>query len=99
MNAVNLNVEKSDTAPSEKPRYCAECGWPGTGHMPAGVRVINGNGKQVVVGQLSYFRVTTELCSVCQDMKSAAASRLWFVEAHAEYLGQIEVKRQLLAGQ
>ena len=66
--------------------------------MPAGLRVINESGKQVVVGQLCYFRVTTELCSVCEDMKSAAARRPWFVEAHAEYLGQIEVKKQLLAG-
>jgi len=98
MSAVNLHVENTD-ATLAKPRCCAECGWPGIAYMPAGVRVINTNGKQVVVGQLSYFRVTTALCSVCQDMKSAAASRAWFVDAHAEYLDQIEVKKQLLAGQ
>jgi len=66
--------------------------------MPAGVRVINRNGKHVLVGQLSYFHLRTALCSVCQAMKSAVASRPWFVEAHAEYRQQIKIKRQLLAG-
>jgi len=66
--------------------------------MPAGVQVINRNGNQVLVGQLSYFRLRTTLCSVCQAMKSAVASRPWFVEAHVEYRHQIRIKRQLLAG-
>jgi len=66
--------------------------------VPAGVRVINGNGKQVLVGQLSYFHLRTTLCSVCQVMKSAVASRPWFVEAHAEYRRQVKIKKRLLAG-
>ena len=78
--------------------HCPECGWPGIGNMPAGVRMIKRNGKQVVIGQLSYFRLRTVLCSVCQAMKSAVEARQWFVEAHTEYLHQIKVKKRLLAG-
>ena len=52
--------------------------------MPAGVRVIQSNGKDVLIGQLSYFRINSVLCSICQEMESAVASRQWFVEAHDE---------------
>ena len=52
--------------------------------MPAGVGVINREGKTVLVGNLSYFRISTVLCSLCQEMESAVASRQWFVEAHDE---------------
>ena len=62
--------------------------------MPAGVRVIKQEGKTVLVGRLSYFRISTVLCSLCQEMESAVASRPWFVKAHAEYLDQIKVKQQ-----
>jgi hypothetical protein len=64
--------------------------------MPAGVRVIRQEGKTVLVGNLSYFRISTVLCSLCQEMESAVASRPWFVKAHAEYLHEIKGKRQLL---
>jgi hypothetical protein len=80
----------------EKSLRCSQCGWPGTGKMPAGVRVIKRNGKTVLIGQLSYFRVSSVLCSLCQEMECAVASRPWFVEAQAEYLDQIEVKKQML---
>ena len=71
----------------EKPLCCSQCGWPGTGKMPAGVRVIQSNGKDVLIGQLSYFRINSVLCSICQEMESAVASRQWFVEAHAADVG------------
>jgi hypothetical protein len=58
--------------------------------------VIRQQGKTVLVGTLSYFRISTDLCSLCQEMKSAVASRPWFVKAHAEYLDQMKVKKQLL---
>jgi hypothetical protein len=64
--------------------------------MPAGVRVIKQEGKTVLVGRLSYFRISTVLCSLCQEMESAVASRPWFVKAHTEYLDQIKVKQQML---
>jgi hypothetical protein len=64
--------------------------------MPAGVRAINQKGKSVLVGNLSYFCIRTVLCSLCQEMESAVASRPWFVTAHAEYLDQIKVKKQML---
>jgi len=64
--------------------------------MPAGVGVIRQKGKTVPVGTLSYFRIRTNLCSLCQEMESAVASRPWFVKAHAEYMDQIKVKKQLL---
>jgi hypothetical protein len=51
--------------------------------MPAGVRVIHRNGKDVLIGQLSYFRINSVLCSICQEMESAVANRQWFVEAHS----------------
>ena len=98
MKTAEANVGKPD-ATFNKPVCCAQCGWPGTGNLPVGVRVINRNGTQVLVGRLSYFHISTVLCSVCQEMKSAVTSRLWFVEAHAEYLGQLELKKRLLAGQ
>lgn len=64
--------------------------------MPAGVRVIDQNGKRVLVGQLSYYETNPPLCSVCEDMKWAIEERPWFVEAHEEYLYQVRVKRHLL---
>ena len=66
--------------------------------MPTGVRVTNRNGTHVLIGRLSYFHTSTVLCSVCRDMKSAVATRPWFVEAHAEFLDQVEAKKQLLGG-
>jgi hypothetical protein len=57
--------------------------------MPAGVGVIRQKGKTVLVGSLSYFRISTAMCSVCQEMESAVASRPWFVKAQAEYLDQL----------
>ena len=88
----NANVTR------EKPLCCSQCGWPGIGKRPAGVRVIKRNGKDVLIGQLSYYRISGMLCSVCQEMESAVANRQWFVEAHLEYLDQIRVKKQLLGG-
>ena len=77
---------------------CAQCGWPGIGNMPTGVRVMNGVGKQTLIGQLSYYHMSGVLCSVCQAMESAVSIRPWFIEAHAEFLDQIEVKKKLLSG-
>jgi hypothetical protein len=64
--------------------------------MPAGVRLIMQDGKTVLVGRLSYFRIKTALCSLCQEMESAVASRPWFVKAQADYLDQIRAKKQIL---
>jgi hypothetical protein len=66
--------------------------------MPTGVRVLNRAGKHVLIGQLSYYRMSGVLCSVCQEMESAVAISPWFIEAQAEYLDQIEVKKKLLGG-
>jgi len=66
--------------------------------MPTGVRRIRENGKDVLIGQLSYYPVSGALCSVCQEMESAVNSRPWFVEAHAEYVDQVEAKKRLLGG-
>jgi len=75
---------------------CSQCGWPGTGNLPAGVRVIKQEGKTVLFGRLSYFRISTELCSLCDEMESAVATRPWFVKAHAEYVEQVKFKKQKL---
>jgi hypothetical protein len=64
--------------------------------MPAGVSVIRHEGKTVMVGRLSYFRISTVLCSLCEEMESAVATRPWFVKAHAEYMNQLKAKRQKL---
>jgi len=64
--------------------------------MPAGVAVIKQEGKTVLAGNLSYFRISTVLCSLCQEMEAAMASRPWFVKAQTEYLTQIKVKKQML---
>ena len=64
--------------------------------MPAGVCVMKENGKTVLVGNLSYFHINTELCSVCQEMESVVAGRPWFVKAHSEYVDEVKVKKQLL---
>jgi hypothetical protein len=66
--------------------------------MPAGVRLTRQNGKSTLIGQLIYFSVPGELCSVCSDMKHAVETRSWFIEAHREYLNQIKVKKQLMGG-
>ncbi len=95
MKEVQPSLEKQNVS-SEIPLFCSQCGWPGTGKMPAGVCVIRQKGKIVLVGTLSYFRISTDLCSLCQEMESALASRPWFVKAHAEYMDQIKVKKQLL---
>jgi hypothetical protein len=97
MKTAHARVEKIDMIP-EKSLRCAECGWPGIGNMPTGVRVKKRNRKNVLIGQLSYYRKSGALCSVCEEMQSVVASRPWFVEAHVEYLDQIEVKKQLLGG-
>jgi hypothetical protein len=91
MKEVQPSLEKQNVSP-EIPLFCSQCGWPGTGKMPAGMRVIRQEGKTVLVGSLSYYRISTMLCSLCQEMESAVASRPWFVKAHAEYL----VKKQML---
>jgi hypothetical protein len=95
MKEVQPSLEKQNVSP-EMPLFCSQCGWPGTGKMPAGVRVIKQKGKTVLVGNLSYFRMSTPLCSLCQEMESAVASRPWFVKANAEYLDQIKVKKEML---
>ena len=95
MKEVQPSLEKQNVSP-ETPLFCSQCGWPGTGKMPAGVCVIRQKGKTVLAGTLSYFRIGTDLCSLCQEMESAVASRSWFVKAHAEYMDQIKVKKQLL---
>jgi len=57
--------------------------------MPAGVCLIKQNGKTVLAGNLTYFRMNTELCSVCQEMEAAVANRPWFVKAQADYQDQL----------
>ena len=64
--------------------------------MPAGVSVIRQNGKTVLAGKLSYFHINVVLCSLCQEMEAAMASRPWFVKAQAEYLDEIKVKKEML---
>jgi hypothetical protein len=97
MKTAQPSLEKQDVAP-ETLVCCSECGWPGTGKIPAGVCLIEQNGKTVLVGTLSYFHISSELCSVCQEMESVLASRPWFVEAHSEYVDEIRFKKQLLGG-
>ena len=96
MKEVQPSLEERNI-PLEIPLCCSQCGWPGTGNMPAGVRVTTQEGKTVLVGRLSYFQISTVLCSLCQEMESAVASRPWFVKAHAEYLDQIRAKKQMLS--
>lgn len=78
--------------------HCPQCGWPGIGNVPAGVRLITQNNKTVLIGRLTYVRMDSVLCSVCQEMKSAVAARPWFLEAHSEYLDQVKVKKHILGG-
>ena len=78
--------------------HCPECGWPGIGEMPAGVRLVKQSGKSVLIGNLSYLRMNSVLCSVCADMRSAVSARPWFLEAHGEYLDQVKVKQHILGG-
>jgi hypothetical protein len=78
--------------------HCPECGWPGIGEMPAGVRLVKQSGKSVLIGHLSYIRMDSVLCSVCADMRCAVAARPWFLEAHDEYLDQVKVKKHILGG-
>lgn len=78
--------------------HCPQCGWPEIGKMPVGVRLIKQNDKTVLFGHLTYVRVNSVLCSVCQEMKSAVAARPWFLEAHREYLDQVKVKKHILRG-
>jgi hypothetical protein len=78
--------------------HCPQCGWPEIGKIPAGVGLIKQNNKTVLVGQLTYVRMDSVLCSVCKEMKSAVAARPWFLEAHREYLDQVKVKNHLLRG-
>jgi len=82
--------------PLEAPLSCSHCGWPGMGKMPAGVCVMKKEGKAILVGNLSYFRTSTVLCSLCQELEAAVARRPWFVKAHAEYLDQIKAKKEIL---
>jgi hypothetical protein len=78
--------------------HCPQCGWPGLGTRPAGVRLATQNGKSVLVGQLTYFFTQAVLCSVCEELMSAVAARSWFVEAHREYLDQVKAKKRILGG-
>jgi hypothetical protein len=66
--------------------------------MPAGVRLIKQNGKHVLFGKLTYVRMESVLCSVCDAMKSAVAEKPWFLEAHGEYLDQVKAKKHILHG-
>jgi hypothetical protein len=77
---------------------CPQCGWPGLGKMPTGVRLVTQNGKSVLIGQLGYFCMDAVLCSICKEMISAVAARPWFVEAQREYLDQVKVKKHILGG-
>ena len=97
MKAPDVSAGNSEKT-LEKSSPCAECGWPGMGNMPAGVRMIRQNGENLLVGQLCYYRTNAVLCSICQEMESAVASRSWFVEAHAEFLEQVKAKEKLLGG-
>ena len=56
--------------------------------------MIKQEGKTVLVGRLSYFRISTGLCSICEELESAVQTRPWFVKAHAEYVEQVKVKKQ-----
>jgi len=78
--------------------HCPECGWPGIGEMPVGVRLVKQSGKRVLIGRLSYFRMNSVLCAVCAHMRSAVSARPWFLEAHGEYLDQVKVKQHILGG-
>jgi hypothetical protein len=84
MKAVHPSLEKPNIT-LEKPLRCSQRGWPGTGKMQASA--LQRNGKDVLIGRLSYFRISSVLCSICQEMESAVASRQWFVEAHDEDAG------------
>jgi hypothetical protein len=77
---------------------CPQCGWPGIGEMPAGVRLVKQSGKSVLIGHLAYFRMNSVLCSVCADMMCAVAASPWFLQAHHEYLEQLKVKKHILHG-
>ena len=92
-----FSAENADAALEESSR-CVECGWPGIGKMPTGVRTIRQNGKNLLIGQLFYYPMNGVMCSVCRDMESAVSGRPWFVSAHAEYQDQVEVKKRLLGG-
>lgn|SRR5215472_4141310 len=89
MKDVDPGLQKQTVA-QEIPSCCSQCGWPGTGKTPAGVSVIRQKGKNVLIGRLSYYRISTLLCCLCQAMESAVANRPWFVKAQAEYLNQIK---------
>jgi len=95
MKSPQPSIENSGACLEEHLR-CSQCGWPGIGTLPVGVRMIKQDGKTVLVGQLSYYRASTSLCSVCQAMQSAVVSRQWFIDAHTERLDQVKVKKQLL---
>ena len=60
MKEVQPGLGKQNVSP-EIPLFCSQCGWPGTGKMPAGVGVIRQKGKTVLAGRLSYFRISTNL--------------------------------------
>lgn len=79
---------------------CRECGWPGVGKTPTGVRQLNRGERAVLVGQLTYISTVggDGLCSVCKDMQAAVEERPWFVEAHGEFLEQVKTKKRLLGG-
>jgi hypothetical protein len=78
--------------------HCPQCRWPGLGRMPTGVRLVTQNGKSILIGQLAYFCTDAVLCSICEEMMSAVATRPWFVEAQREYFDQIKVKKHMLGG-
>jgi hypothetical protein len=92
MKNVGTRSREEDTV------NCPQCGWPGIGEMPAGVRLVKQSGKSVLIGHLAYFRMNSVLCSVCADLQSAVAARPWFLQAHDEYLDQVKVKKHILHG-
>ena len=55
--------------------------------MPAGVAVIRQKGKTVLAGTLSYFRISTDLCSLCQEMNPR-------VQKNGESARQIQGRNQ-----
>jgi len=63
MKEVHPSLEKQN-ASQGTPLCCSQCGWPGTGKMPAGVCLIKQEGKTVLVGSLSYFGTKNPMDSV-----------------------------------
>ena len=97
MIATLLGSENTEMTQGKLLR-CSHHGWPGIGKMPAVVSMIKQNSKKYFIGQMPYFHASSVHCSVPQEMKSAVATRQWFVEAHLDYQNQIGVTEQMLGG-